>query len=254
MIYNCLLNSFFRRMKRNLYVSGKNYINHVAMLFIFILCSTLTFSHTVTGSPGYGALCPISDTEYIDTHQNTVNEYYECPDPFGDQELTTCCMEEEEEPSNQYISHEEFIERIKKGDTRHKCCKPPIALDSVLKVDIRIAMILSLTVIVICVITGAAVIICCFVSSCPMYDTCSGSWNDKSSAGSLFLGDRNGMKLPGGGDYMPAADMHPESLNNGVNYWDQPTNGGNNHIQLKNHKLPANDEQARHDAQNANHV
>merc|ERR1711899_375368 len=75
------------------------------------------------------------------------------------------------------------------------------------------AMILSLTVILICVITGAAVIICCFVSSCPMYDTCSGSWNDKSSAGSLFLGDRNGMKLPGGGDYMPAADMHPESLN-----------------------------------------
>ena len=115
-------------------------------------------------------------------------------------------------------------------------------------------MILSLTVIVIYVITDAAVIICCFVSSCPMYDTCSGSWNDKSSAGSLFLGDRNGMKLPGGGDYMPAADMHPESLNNGVNYWDQPTNGGNNHIQLKNHKLPANDEQARHDAQNANHV
>ena len=134
MIYSHLLKCFVGRTDRNLYVSGKNYINHIAMLFIFILCSTLTFAHTVTGSPGYGALCPISDTEYIDTHQNTVNEYYECPDPFGDQELTTCCMEEEKEVDDRYISHEEFIERIKKGDTRHKCCKPPIALDSVLKV------------------------------------------------------------------------------------------------------------------------
>ena len=119
--------------------------------------------------------------------------------------------------------------------------------------DIRIAMIISLTVIVICVVTGVIIIICCFVSSCPMYDTCSGSWNAKSSAGSLFLGDRSGMALPGGGDYMAAADMHPENLNNAVNYWDHPT-GTNNHIQLKNHKLPSNDEQARSNAQNANHV
>jgi len=39
----------------------------------------------------------------------------------------------------------------------------------------------------------------------------------------------------------------------GVNYWDHPT-GENNHIQLKNHKLPADDDQAKHDALNANHV
>ena len=123
------------------------------------------------------------------------------------------------------------------------------------QVDIRLAMMISLTVIVICVVTGVAIIICCFVSSCPMYDTCSGSWSDKSSAGSLFLGDRTGMKLPGGGDYMPAADMHPASLNNGVNYWNNvDSTAPNNHIQLKNHKLPSNDEQAKHDAQNANHV
>ena len=106
------------------------------MLFIFTLCSTLTFAHTVTGTPGYGSLCPISDTEYIDTHQNTVNEYYECPDPLGDQSLTTCCIEEEtEEPEEvEYRNHEEMIQRIIKGDTRHKCCPPPVALDSVLKV------------------------------------------------------------------------------------------------------------------------
>ena len=105
------------------------------MFFIFTLCSTLTFAHTVTGSPGYGALCPISDTEYIDTHQNTVNEYYECPDPLGDQSLTTCCIEEEkQEPEVEYRNHEEIIQRIIKGDTRHKCCPPPVALDSVLKV------------------------------------------------------------------------------------------------------------------------
>lgn len=221
------------------------------MFITFMFCSTLTFAHTVTGSPGDGVLCPISDTEYIDTNQNTVNEYYECPDPSGDPTLTTCCVDEE--PKEDTTSYDDLILRIIKGDTKHKCCRPPISLDSVLKVDIRIAMIISLTVIVICVITGVAIIICCFVSSCPMYDTCSGSWNDKSSAGSLFLGDRSGMALPGGGDYMPAADMHPESLNNGVNYWDHST-GENNHIQFKNHKLPSHDEQAKQDAQNANHV
>lgn len=122
-------------------------------------------------------------------------------------------------------------------------------------------MVISLTVIIICVVSGVAIIICCFVSSCPMYDTCSGSWDDnKFSKGSLFMGDRTStMGLPVGGDYMPAAEMHPENLNNGVNYWDhqQPALGptsGNNHIHIKNHKLPSDDEQARNDAENANHV
>lgn len=221
------------------------------MMLILNLCFTLTFAHTVNGSPGYGVLCPISDTEYIDTNQNTVNEYYECPDPTGDPLLTMCC--EDEEPRVENRNHEDLILSIIKGYTKHKCCLPPVPLDSVLKVDIRIAMIISLTVIVICVVTGVAIIICCFVSSCPMYDTCSGSWSDKSSSGSLFLGDRSGMTLPGGGDYMAAADMHPESLNNGVNYWDHSIEP-NNHMQLKNHKLPSNDERAKLDAQNANHV
>ena len=117
-------------------------------------------------------------------------------------------------------------------------------------------MVISLTVIIICVAAGIAIIICCFVSSCPMYDTCSGSWSDTkrgSSAGSFFMGDQQGVGLPGGGDYMPAADMHPENLNNGIN-WDHSGAVANNHIQLKHHKLPSDDEQAKHDAQNANHV
>ena len=35
---------------------------------------------------------------------------------------------------------------------------------------------ISLTVICFCVVTGIVIIICCFVSSCPCYDTLSGGW------------------------------------------------------------------------------
>ena len=35
---------------------------------------------------------------------------------------------------------------------------------------------ISLTVICVCVVTGIVIIICCFVSSCPCYDTLSGGW------------------------------------------------------------------------------
>ena len=38
-------------------------------------------------------------------------------------------------------------------------------------------MIISLSVIVLCVISGVVIIICCFAHPCPLYDTCSGSWD-----------------------------------------------------------------------------
>ena len=43
--------------------------------------------------------------------------------------------------------------------------------------DLKIAMIISLSVIVLCVISGFILIICCFAHPCPLYDTCSGSWD-----------------------------------------------------------------------------
>ena len=143
MIYRCLLNScnsMLQQLNNNLVkklcISRKRCLCPIAMIITFILCSTLTFAHTVTGSPGYGMLCPISDTEYIDTNQNTVSEYYECPDPLGDQSRTECCIEEE--PKKDYQSHKDLVQSIIRGDTRHKCCLPPIPLDSVLKVNCKL--------------------------------------------------------------------------------------------------------------------
>lgn len=128
-----MLQQLNSNLVKKLCISRKRCLSPIAMIFTFILCSTLTFAHTVTGSPGYGMLCPISDTEYIDTNQNTVSEYYECPDPLGDQSRTECCIEEE--PKKDYQSHKDLVQSIIRGDTKHKCCLPPIPLDSVLKVN-----------------------------------------------------------------------------------------------------------------------
>jgi hypothetical protein len=38
------------------------------------------------------------------------------------------------------------------------------------QVDLRIAMIISLTVIVICLVAGIAIIVCCFAPCCPLYE------------------------------------------------------------------------------------
>ena len=79
-----------------------------------------------------------------------------------------------------------------------KCCESDggccadVIVDSVLKVDVRIAMVISLTVIVACVVSGLTVIVCCFCSGCPMYDTCSGSWDQSTTTSSK----KNGQALP----------------------------------------------------------
>jgi len=65
-------------------------------------------------------------------------------------------------------------------------------------------MVVSLTVIIACVASGVALIVCCFAPPCPMYDTCSGHANfgAGAEANSFF------------GGYIPS-DMHPLTLNNG---------------------------------------
>ncbi len=81
-----------------------------------------------------------------------------------------------------------------------------------MQVDIRIAMVISLTVICLCIAIGVAVVVCCFVRSCPLYDACTGgSGRPKfdqynSPAGGIF----------GGSGYIPS-DMHPLTLNGDSN-------------------------------------
>lgn len=103
-------------------------------------------------------LCPLS--EYIDDEGESVKEFYECPGPENPPEYTVCCEE-------------------------GKCCQMT-HVDSILGVDLKIAMIISLCVIVLCVISGLVIIICCFAHPCPFYDTCSGSW-DKGIVIEIFL-------------------------------------------------------------------
>ena len=139
MIYNlrCDLFKSNAESKKLCFVSKTRPIhctNHMAMMFIFTLCFTLTFAHTVTGSSGDGVLCLVSDSEYIDQNEQAVNEYYECPDPNGDQSRTVCCVEQSPEEETRH--HRNLYDVFKGEDTKHKCCLPPIAVDSVLKVAI----------------------------------------------------------------------------------------------------------------------
>ena len=91
-------------------------------------------------------LCPLN--EYIDEEDQVVKEFYECPGPSNPPDFTVCCEQDQ-------------------------CCQLT-HVDSILGLDLKIAMIISLVVIVICVITGVMIIICCFAHPCPLYDTCSG--------------------------------------------------------------------------------
>lgn len=133
--------------------------------FVLLLLPVLSASMSADRPPANAVVCPIS--EYIDESDELVTEYFQCPGPEDPKDYTICCNE--------------------------KCC-PLLQIDSVLKVDIRIAMVISLTVICICVLSGIIIVVCCFASSCPLYDTCSGSWGKNEAS------------------YVPA-DLHPLTLN-----------------------------------------
>ena len=99
----------------------------------------MTLTHTAIGSPGEGVLCLASDSNYIPEYdtiydpndEQSVSDFYECPDANGDQSLTCCCMKktyagDQKDKSNPY--------GIFKGEPKHKCCLPTTSEDSVLKV------------------------------------------------------------------------------------------------------------------------
>ena len=98
--------------------------------------------------------CPVEGSDYLDSSSSDqepreVREFFECPGPDDPPSHTVCCAA--------------------------KCCSLQV-IDSVLRVDIRIAMLISLTIIIVCILTGIILIICCFCSDCPLYDTCQGSY------------------------------------------------------------------------------
>ena len=106
------------------------------MILLSTLCFLVAFTHTVIGSPGEGMLCLASDstyiTEYVIDNEQSINQFYECPDPKGDQSHTSCCADKSYGGDNQdHTTPYDFF----KGDTQHKCCLPPTSEDSVLKVE-----------------------------------------------------------------------------------------------------------------------
>eukprot|EP00096_Caligus_rogercresseyi_P005064 TRINITY_DN1989_c1_g1_i1.p1 TRINITY_DN1989_c1_g1~~TRINITY_DN1989_c1_g1_i1.p1 ORF type:complete len:185 (-),score=42.14 TRINITY_DN1989_c1_g1_i1:1038-1592(-) len=134
--------------------------------FLLFLGGSVSSPSYVDDPPEDAVLCPLA--EYVDAKGENVQEYFQCPGLEDESHFTACCAD--------------------------KCC-PYRSVDSVLQIDIRIAMVISLAVIILCIISGITIIICCFVSSCPLYDTCSGdaAWGTE-------------------GGYMPG-DMHPLTLN-----------------------------------------
>lgn len=96
------------------------------------------------------SFCPVEGSDYYDKPEGkTIKEYFECPGPDDPLDHTICCEQ--------------------------NCC-PVKHIDSVMRVDIRVAMVISITVIVISITTGITLIICCFWSNCPLYDTCAGGY------------------------------------------------------------------------------
>ena len=57
-----------------------------------------------------------------------------------------------------------------------------------MQVDIKVAMVISLSIILLSVATAVTMIVCCFTHGCPLYDTCSGGY-------------KRAANLPYGSDY-----------------------------------------------------
>jgi len=121
--------------------------------------------------------CPVEGGDYYDQpNHKTIKEFFECPGPEDPEDHIICCAQ--------------------------KCC-PVRHIDSVMKIDIRVAMAISLTVIILSVTTGITLIICCFWSQCPLYDTCAGGYKRTST---LPFGDFHGSDtdpLTGNGKHDP---------------------------------------------------
>lgn len=125
----------------------------VFLFSLMVLLPTLSMGDTTN-------FCLVKGGDYYDKQNDkTIKEYFECPGPEDPADHTICCDQ--------------------------KCC-PLRHIDSVMKVDIGVAMAISLTVIIVSVTTGIILIVCCFISSCPLYDTCAGGYKKRSGTGDIL--------------------------------------------------------------------
>jgi len=123
---------------------------------ILLLASTQLFTISSASSNPPAAFCPVAGAEYYDKENDeTIQEYFECPGPDDPPNFTRCCDE--------------------------KCCTLR-HIDSVMGLDLPIAIALSVSVIIICIVLGITIIVCCFWSPCPMYDTCGGGYKRREGA------------------------------------------------------------------------
>ena len=74
-----------------------------------------------------------------------------------------------------------------------------------MRLDIKVAMVISITVIFISISTGITLIICCFWSDCPLYDTCAGGYKrqDVLPFGGFEGSDTNLIRSNGHGKQKP---------------------------------------------------
>jgi len=99
------------------------------------------------------AFCPVEGSDYLDKPDgNIIKEYFECPGPDDPPDHSVCC---------------------------DQACCPVRHIDSVLGVDIKVAMAISIPIMFVSLATAITLIICCFKADCPLYDTCSGSYKSR---------------------------------------------------------------------------
>ena len=137
--------------------------------------------------------------------------------------------------------------------------------------DIRIAILGSLLVIVICLVVGSVIVYlvppryrCCIPSS-PMRDMCNDMKNTNSSTRSTHLPsieeEHTEVALSGDEDCIRVADMDPESLNNRTNR-DHSVAANQRRVEammhslwsyglVRHYKLPSDDEEAINNPENA---
>merc|ERR1712131_530493 len=110
--------------------------------------------------------CPVEGSDYFDKPDgNVIKEYFECPGPEDPPDHTICCGQ--------------------------SCCAVR-HIDSVLQVDIEVAMVISITIILISLVTAVTLVICCFKYGCPLYDTCSGGYTRRDTLPGYGTGEYEG--------------------------------------------------------------
>ena len=136
--------------------------------------------------------------------------------------------------------------------------------------DIRIAILVPLLVIVLCVAVGSAIVFrcCCCIPNSPINDMCNDRKDNNSSAQSAHLPpieeEQTEVALSDGEDCIQVADMDPESLSNRTN-GDRSLATNQRRVEammhslwsyglVRHYKLPSDDEEAINDPENAHSV